>query len=105
MRDGLLRRFNHLVDDVFGRGSVGVAHAEVDDVFSAAAGGNLHLPRDVEDIRRKALNAAELFHGNSVQFTVLSSQSLALFFGRLGQVAYMEADHSELEAEAGEGED
>ena len=64
MRDGLLRRLDQLVDDVFGRGSVGVAHAEVDDVFAAAACGNLHLPRDVEDIRRKALNAAELFHGN-----------------------------------------
>ena len=69
MRDGLLRRFNHLVDDVFGRGPVGVAHAEVDDVFSRGGGRkSSYSPRDVEDIRRKATpNAAELFHGN--QFT------------------------------------
>ena len=50
MRDRLLRRFNHLVDDVFGRGAVGIAHAEVDDVFAAAAGGDLHLAGDVEDV-------------------------------------------------------
>ncbi len=65
MGDRLLRRLNHLVDDVFGRGSVGVAHAEVDDVFSAAARGDLHLAGDVEDIGRQALNAAELFHDES----------------------------------------
>ena len=41
MGDGLLRRFDHLVDDVFGRGAVGVAHAEVDDVFAATAGVDL----------------------------------------------------------------
>ena len=51
-----------------GRGAVGVAHAEVDDVFSAAAGGDLHLAGDVEDVGREALNAAELFHdGTSLQ--------------------------------------
>jgi hypothetical protein len=49
---GLERRLNQLVDDVLGRGSVGVAHAEVDDVFSAAAGGHLHVAGDVEDIRQ-----------------------------------------------------
>ena len=65
MGDGLLRRFNHLVDDVLGRGAVGVAHAEVDDVFSAAAGVDLHLAGDVEDVGREALNAAELFHDDS----------------------------------------
>ena len=65
MGDGLLRRLNHLVDDVLGRGAVGVAHAEVDDVFAAAAGGDLHLAGDVEDVRREALNAGELFHGDS----------------------------------------
>ena len=62
MGDRLLRRLNHLVDDVFGRGAVGVAHAEVDDVFSAAARGHLHLAGDVEDIGREALDAAEFFH-------------------------------------------
>ena len=38
MRGGLERRFNQLVYDVPGGGPVGVAHAEVDDVFSASAG-------------------------------------------------------------------
>ncbi len=65
MGDGLLRGLNHLVNDVFGRGAVGVAHAEVDDVFSAAARGDLHLPGDVKDVRREALNTAELFHDDS----------------------------------------
>jgi hypothetical protein len=54
---GLAGRFNELVDDVFGRGAVGVAHAEVDDVFAAAAGGGLHLAGDVEDVGGQALNA------------------------------------------------
>ena len=65
MGGGLERRFDQLVDDVFGRGPVGVAHAEVDDVFAAAAGGHLHLAGDVEDVSGEALNAAELFHGDS----------------------------------------
>ena len=74
MGDGLLRRLDHLVDDVFGRGSVGVAHAEVDDVFAAAAGVDLHLAGDVEDVGREALNAAELFHGDSSVRRVNSGQ-------------------------------
>ena len=62
---GLLRGLDHLVDDVLGRGAVGIAHAEVDDVFAAAARGDFQLPGDVEDVRREALNAAELFHDDS----------------------------------------
>ena len=46
-----------------GRGAVGVAHAEVDDVLAAAAGGHLELGGDVEDVGRQALDPAELFHG------------------------------------------
>ena len=65
MRRGLERRFHQLVDDVFGRGPVGVAHAEVDDVFTAATRGDLHLSCDVEDVRREALYTAELFHDDS----------------------------------------
>ena len=73
---GLRRRFNQLVDDVGGRGAVGIAHAEIDDVFAAAAGGGLHLAGDVEDISRQALNARELFHGDSSvrQWSVVSDQ-------------------------------
>ena len=44
MRRGLLRGFNELVDDVLGCGAVGVAHAEVDDVFATAAGGDFISP-------------------------------------------------------------
>jgi hypothetical protein len=52
---------------VFGGCAVGVAHAEVDDVFAEAAGGDLHLAGDVEDIGREALNTAELFHLTSLR--------------------------------------
>ena len=62
---GLSDRLDELVDDVLGRGAVGIAHAEVDDVFAAAAGGDLHFAGDVEDVRRQALNAGELFHDDS----------------------------------------
>ena len=65
MRGGLERRLDQLVDDVLGRGAVGIAHAEIDDVFAAAAGGHLHLAGDVEDISRQALNTRELFHDDS----------------------------------------
>jgi hypothetical protein len=51
MRGGLERRFNQLVYDVPGGGPVGVAHAEVDDVLSTVAGGDLHFAGDVEDVR------------------------------------------------------
>ena len=72
MRDRLLRGLDHLVDDVLGRGAVGIAHAEVDDVFATAAGGDLHFAGDVEDIGRQALNTTELFHDDSrIQWSVV----------------------------------
>ncbi len=73
MGDRLLRGLDHLVDDVLGRGAVGIAHAEVDDVFAAAARGDFHLAGDVEDVGREALNTAELFHDDS-SMTVVSEQ-------------------------------
>ena len=51
MGGGLLRGLDQLVDDVLGRGAVGVAHAEVDDVFAALAGGGLQFAGDVEYVR------------------------------------------------------
>ena len=45
-----LRGFGELGDDVRRRGPIGVAHAHVDDVFAASAGGQLQLGRDVEDV-------------------------------------------------------
>src|SRR5580658_9058955 len=76
MRGRLAGSFNELVDDVGGRCAVGIAHAEVDDVFAAAAGGGLHLAGDVEDVGGQALNAGELFHDYSSvrQWTVVSDQ-------------------------------
>ena len=55
-----LHGFDELVDDVPGRGAVGIAHSEVDDVLPAPAGGHLELGGDVEDVRREALDAREL---------------------------------------------
>src|SRR5205814_2676777 len=43
-------------------GSVGIAHAEVDDVLAAPARRHLELRGDVEDVGREALDAREL-HG------------------------------------------
>ncbi len=61
-----LHGFDELVDDVPGRWSIRVAHAEVDDVLPAAAGGHLELGGDVENVRRKALDARKLrFRGGS----------------------------------------
>jgi len=62
---GLLRGLDHLVDDVLGGGAVGIAHAEVDDVFAPAAGGHLHFAGDVEDVGGQSLNAGKLFHDDS----------------------------------------
>ena len=74
MRGRLERRLDQLVDDVLGRGAVGVAHAEVDDVFAAAAGGHLHFAGDVEDVGGQALNARKLFHDDSSVKPVASCQ-------------------------------
>ena len=60
VRVGALRGLDQLVDDVRRRRAVGVAHAEVDDVFAAAARGHLQLGGDVEDVRRQALDAREV---------------------------------------------
>ena len=48
---------DHLVDDVGGGRSVGVAHAEVDDVLAAATGGGFELSGDVEDVGGEAFDA------------------------------------------------
>src|SRR6185437_15434954 len=75
VRGGLLRRFDHLVYDVLRGGAIGIAHAEVDNVFTTATRGHLHLAGDVEDIGREALDTAEFFHGDSsVQGSVISDR-------------------------------
>jgi hypothetical protein len=57
---------DHLVHDVPGRGAVGIAHAEIDDVFATAPGGGFEFAGDVEDISGEAANAREFVHGNLV---------------------------------------
>ena len=57
----LADRLDQLVDDVLGRGHVGVAHAEIDDVGAARAGGRLQAVDFGENIRRKAFDAVEFF--------------------------------------------
>ena len=58
----LARGLDHLIDDVRRRGAVGIAHAEINDVFAALAGGGLELAGYVEDIGWKALEAGEVVH-------------------------------------------
>ncbi|MNC41184.1 hypothetical protein D3C75_899380 [compost metagenome] len=44
-------------DDVRRRGAVGVAHAQVDDVFATTTGGHLQLGSDVENVRGESIYA------------------------------------------------
>ena len=57
-----LRRLNQLVHDMPGSRLVGIAHAEVDDVFAARTRGRLQLINDVKDIRRQAFDTGEFFN-------------------------------------------
>jgi hypothetical protein len=50
------RSLHQLVDDVRRRGTVGVAHRQVDHVLAAPARRHLQLVGNVEDVRRKPLN-------------------------------------------------
>ena len=58
LADGL----DQLVDDVLGRGEIGIAHAEVDDVGAGGAGLGLELVDLLEDVRRQAPHAVEFRH-------------------------------------------
>ena len=60
MRVGLGRDLGELGDDVRRWRAVGVAHAEVDDVLAARAGGRLHRVDLSEDVRRQAADAVEI---------------------------------------------
>ena len=57
------RGFDHLVDDVLWRGTVGIAHAEVDNVLAAPASRGLELACDVEDVGGKAADTRKFVHG------------------------------------------
>jgi hypothetical protein len=56
---GALDDLGELGHDVGRGGPIGVAHAQVDDVFATAAGGEFELGRDVEDVGGKAVDARE----------------------------------------------
>ena len=56
------RRLDQLVDHMFGRGQVGIAHAEVDDVGAAGARLGLEPVYLLEDIGRQALDAIKVRH-------------------------------------------
>src|SRR5262245_52103678 len=60
---GIPRRLDQLVHDVLGRGHVGVAHAEVDDVLAAGSRLGLEVVDDGEDVRWQSLDSIELVHG------------------------------------------
>src|SRR5208282_3524329 len=55
-------RLDQLVDHMLGRGQVGVAHAEIDDIGAAGAGLGLELVDLLEDIRRQAPHPVKVAH-------------------------------------------
>jgi hypothetical protein len=56
-----LHRLDQLVDDVLRRRLVRIAHAEVDNIFTAAARCHFELAHLVENIRWQALDTREFF--------------------------------------------
>jgi hypothetical protein len=57
---GVARGFDQLVDDVLGRGHVGIAHPEVDDVGALGAQARLDLVHLFEDVGREATDTVEI---------------------------------------------
>ena len=60
MRLAVAHGLDELVDDVLGRGAVGVAHAEIDDVAAGRPGRGLHLVDLGEDVGRQPPDPVEL---------------------------------------------
>src|SRR5207253_10379456 len=63
------RDLAELVDDVLWRNSVGIAHAEVDDVLAPRACRRLHRVDFGEDVGRQALDAVEFLGHRGVMAT------------------------------------
>ncbi len=59
---GICHRLHQLVDDVLRGGDVGIAHAQVDDVFTPPSGLTLQGVNNAENIRGKSFDPAEFFH-------------------------------------------
>ena len=64
MRARLVRRLDHLVDNMLRRCAVRITHAEVDDVFAALTRRRLQLAGYVEDIGRKAFDSRKFVAHN-----------------------------------------
>ena len=60
MRARIAGDLGELLDDMGGRRAVGIAHAEIDDVLAARAGGRLHRVHLGEDVGRQAADAVEI---------------------------------------------
>ena len=58
----LADRFNELVEHVLGRGQIGVAHAEIDNVGAGGAGLGLQHVDLLEDVRRQAPHPVKVAH-------------------------------------------
>ena len=56
MRIASINRFFQLVNNVLGRRLIGVAHPEINDVFTSGASRLLQFPNDIEDIGREAFD-------------------------------------------------
>ena len=54
--------FDQLVDHVLGRGKIGIAHPEIDDVGASVASGGLDSVHLFEDVGRQSLDAMEIRH-------------------------------------------
>ena len=69
MRIAALHRLTQLLNDVWRRGLVRVAHTEINDVFPASTRDLLQFTNDIEDVGRETLNALKMgIHGVDARF-------------------------------------
>ena len=78
----VLHRLHQLGDDVRRRRTVGIAHAEVDDVLAGASGARLGRVHLGEDVGRQAADAVELTGGIG---THAGSRGLEVSFYQTGR--------------------
>ena len=74
----LAERLLQLLDDMRRRRQVRIAHAEIDDIGAAVAGGRLGAVDLLEHIGRQTANAVKFFHGNVSLAPKLSSRPAGL---------------------------
>jgi hypothetical protein len=61
-------RFNQFGDDMRRRRLVGIAHPEIDDVFTGSSRLGLHVVHFIEDVGRQSLYAVKLLIHDLIQF-------------------------------------